>query len=64
MQNAMANPYLEAPEDPEFVKWHGPMANWAQDMINGIASWMRGDVSDAELLETIRQRAGTTGREG
>lgn len=64
MQLAMANPYLEVPEDPEYLKWQGPMANWAQEMINGIASWMRGDVSDAELLETTKKRARTAAQDG
>lgn len=56
MAYALENPYLETPESPEYMNWHGPMAQWAQDMMNSIASWMRGTVTDADIRETLRQR--------
>lgn len=59
MERAMENPYLATPEDPNYMQWHGPMAQWAQDMINSIASWMQGTVTDAEIRETLRLRQDT-----
>ncbi|MBD8102489.1 hypothetical protein [Plantibacter sp. CFBP 8775] len=59
MAYAMENPYLDTPEDPEYMKWQGPMAQWAQDMMNSIASWMRGTVTDADIRETLRRRQET-----
>lgn len=60
MSLAMQNPYSETPEDPAFMEWHSPMSDWADEMINAIASWMRGTISDEEIQEALRLHEATS----
>lgn len=62
MQRAMSNPWAEAPDAPEFLEWSAPLAQWANDMINGIASWMRGDITDEQLRTATARNSDDTAR--
>lgn len=55
MSHAMSNPYADTPESDEYLQWGRPLSDWAQEEINTVAGWLRGELTDEKIRALLAQ---------